>query len=824
MKRPLCFHIPAVAMFPVETAIPEIAASLARNRSVVLTAPPGSGKTTCVPPALLSVPFLRGKKILMLEPRRLAARNSAVRIASMLGESVGETVGYQVRLERKISSSTRLEILTEGLLARRLAADPELSGVGLVVFDEFHERSIHCDLALALCLDVRRNLRDDLRIMVMSATLDAASIAGHLGDADTVSAEGRMYPVETKYLLVEPSGPVAATMANAVRRVLADGREGDVLCFLPGEGEIRRAAQELHGAPRALVLPLYGAMPRSEQDRVFEPAPAGMRKVILATSIAETSVTFNGVTTVVDSGLMRVNRFSPASGMNALETLRLTRDRADQRRGRAGRTAPGVCLRLWTEDQDKHLAPHMPPEILDADLASAALLCASWGAIEPDDLPWPTPPPKASWQQARSLLAMLGAIADGRSLTPLGRKMLSFGAHPRLAAMMLARPGKVSATLAAIIEEGGDRRTVDIRRIADRIEGDSGAFARRVRELASRWAGRADSRSQDDSFDFAGENLAHAFPDRVAKNRGNGTFAMLGGRGAWIDKAESISSSPFLVCCNLDAAAGQTADAKIHLAAPLSPAAVEDIFRDSIRECRTCVWDASKEQVAALRERRLGKIVLSSVADDTASPDAMAAALAAGIRKKGVAQLAWTKSARDLQARICFLNRVAGAPWPDLSDAAIEADAVGFFGVFLDGCRTWRDLCAIDLCNVLSAALGAAGLSRRVLDRMAPLKMSVPSGSEITIHYDAGEPYAAVRLQETFGLQDTPLVADGRAKVVMHLLSPAQRPVQITKDLAGFWRNSYQLVRKDLRGRYPKHYWPEDPLAAVATRRVRPPN
>ncbi len=793
-------------MFPVEEVLPQIAASLARNRSVVLRAPPGSGKTTCVPPFLLNAPFLKGKKILMLEPRRLAARSCAAYIARKLGEPLGETVGYQVRLERKVSSRTRLEIVTEGLLAQRLVADPELSDVGLVIFDEFHERSLPCDLGFAMALDVRRALRDDLRLLVMSATLDVEAIAAHLGDADVHTAEARLFPVETKYLQIESSAPIASQMAGAVTRALAEPG-GDILCFLPGEGEIRRCQDELRtaGVDRldGVVMPLYGALPKEEQDAVLRPLNgASARKVVLATSIAETSLTIEGVTTVIDSGLMRVSRFSASSGMSRLETLRLTRDRAEQRRGRAGRVCAGTCLRLWTEAQNRHLLPAMKPEIMDADLAPTVLTAATWGTTAIDGLPWLTPPPAANWMNAKALLEMLGALdADGR-ITDRGMRMARMGAHPRLANMMLYDRG--AAYWAAILEEGAKTRETDISRIRP---------TPRMQELARRWGWDRNMRAPDP------EVLAFAFPDRIARNRGNATFQMTGGRGAFMARTEVLAASPYLVLCELDDRGG---DAKIHLAAPISGAAIEEMFADRITDGTVTEWDRRTESVRAVRQRRLGRMVLEE--GGQSKPDAadVQTALFAGIRQKGIANLpCWTPNLRQLQARINFLHRELDG-WPDVSDAALEAHLEDWFAGFTTGMSRWTHLERLDLAAVLDFALSESAQSRRELDRLAPVKMEVPSGSMMTIHYEETEPFVAVRLQECFGLQATPKVAGGKVPIVMHLLSPAQRPVQVTKDLAGFWQTSYALVRKDMRGRYPKHDWPEDPATAVATRRVRP--
>ena len=794
-------------MFPVEEVIPGIAESLARNRTVVLRAPPGSGKTTCVPPALLNAPFLQGKKILMLEPRRLAARSCAAYIASRLGEPLGETVGFQVRLERKISARTRLEIVTEGLLAQRLVSDPELSDVGLIIFDEFHERSLQCDLGFAMALDVRRALRDDLRLLVMSATLDVESIAAHLGDADIHTAEARMYPVETKYLQIESSAPISAQMAGAVKRALAEPG-GDILCFLPGEGEIRRCEEELRtdGVDRlgGVVMPLYGALPKEEQDAVLRPLPAGngKRKVVLATSIAETSLTIEGVTTVIDSGLMRVSRFSASSGMNRLETLRLTRDRAEQRRGRAGRVCAGLCLRLWTEAQDRLLLPAMKAEIMDADLAPTVLTAATWGTTAIDGLPWLTPPPAANWENAKSLLRMLGALDAENRITDRGRRMARLAAHPRLANMMLYDRG--AAYWAAIIEEGTKVRETDIARIRP---------TPRMLELARRWGYERGTRPPDP------EVLAYAFPDRIARNRGNGTFQMSCGRGAFLERTEVLATSPYLVLCDLDDRGG---DAKIRLAAVITEDAIEEMFADQIADGTVTEWDRRTESVRAVRQRRLGRMVLAEGGQSKPDEADVQTALFAGIRQKGVANLpCWTPGIRQLQARINFLHRVLG-DWPDVSDKALEDRLEDWFAGFTTDMSRWTHLERLDLAAVLDFALSESSHDRRELDRLAPVKMEVPSGSMMTIHYEEAEPFVAVRLQECFGLQETPKVAGGRVPIVMHLLSPAQRPVQVTKDLAGFWKTSYALVRKDMRGRYPKHFWPEDPSTAPATRRVRP--
>ena len=888
-------------MFPVEEKIGEIRRALAANRDVVLTAPPGSGKTTCVPPALLDEPWLECKKIVMLEPRRLAARNCAAYIARRRGEAVGGTVGYQVRLERKISAATRLEIVTEGLLTQRLLSDPELSDVGLVIFDEFHERSLPCDTAFALALEVRRALRPDLRILVMSATLDADEVAEHLGDADIIRAEGRMFPVETTYL-----GDMS--MTAAISKALKD-TDGDILCFLPGEGEIRRV-QEAVGAVRDVdVLPLYGSLPKEEQDRVFE--RGGRRKVILATSIAETSVTIEGISTVIDSGLMRVPRFRPASGMSGLVTLPLTQDRAEQRRGRAGRVRAGVCYRLWSEGEQQSRPKKMMPEILDADLCSLVLTSVAWGALGREDLPWMTLPPASNWDQAVGLLKMLGALDDDGRLTKKGEAMAKLPMHPRLANMVLGG-GRVervegvgvAALLAAIVEEGNRSRETDIRKIAEEIrETPNRPFSKRVLQLARRFSFNAESQSRREaemvvsgaahqtpkdsatlrlsalaSLGLAryesraplarrlcvsalktstkeinnqvaseGALLALAYPDRVAKNRGNGTFRMVSGRGAFLDQSDPLAKSPYLVCCELDDRAG---DAKVFLCCPIGEDEIEDLFGDRITEEPYCAWDRQNDRVKSVVRRKLGEMTLGekplSAADARLSVDVdtrVSEALLDGSRQKGVENLpCWTKESRQMRARMGFLSHIFavssgatpekasdkilgtdptkanknGGEWPIPTDGAILAALPGF----ISGMTKWKDLERLDLFSVFDFMLSEAGHDRRELDRLAPTRMEVPSGSHMLIHYEGDEPTCEVRLQECFGLMETPKVAGGKVPVVMTLLSPAQRPIQITKDLAGFWREGYQLVRKDMRGRYPKHYWPEDPFTAVATRRT----
>ena len=828
-------------MFPVEEKIGEIRSALAAGRDVVLTAPPGSGKTTCVPPALLDEPWLQGKKIVMLEPRRLAARNCAAYIAKKRGEELGGVVGYQVRLERKISAKTRLEVVTEGLLAQRIMSDPELKDVGLVIFDEFHERSLQCDLAYALALEVKNALRPDLRIVVMSATLDADAVASHLsgltGKVSVVHAEGRMFPVETKYL---GDVPMSVAVAQAYRET-----DGDILCFLPGEGEIKRnldSVLNLNLQPQPLVLPLYGSLPKEEQDRVFR--PSDKRKVVLATSIAETSVTLEGVTAVVDSGLMRVPRFSPSTGMSGLVTLPLTQDRAEQRRGRAGRVRAGVCYRLWTEASEASRPKKMMPEILDADLCPLVLTSCAWGALRREDLPWMTPPPSSAWDQSVGLLKLLGALDDRGNLTAKGKAMAKLPMHPRLANMFLASEKHVGkevrgkseelrveddkiALYAAIIEEGSRSRETDIRYVP---------ITPRIKQLAKRFSCHNSSLFTLHSSLDPSSALALAYPDRVAKNRGNGTFTMVSGRGAFLPDDDPLSREPYLVCCELDDRMG---DAKIFLACPILEQEIETLFADRIVEEPFCEWDRKTERVKAVVKRKLGAMTLGERLESKGEVEVeerIVSALIDGIRQKDVENLpCWTKDTLQLRARINFLHRTlskdlplhsqpqpststSSDSWPELSDDQILAALPGFLG----NMSKWKDLEKLDIAAVMDFILSENGHDRRELDRLAPVRMEVPSGSHMIIHYEGDEPTVEVRLQECFGLMATPKVAGGKVPIVMTLLSPAQRPCAVTKDLANFWKEGYQLVRKDLRGRYPKHYWPEDPFSAVATRRVRP--
>ncbi len=848
---------PRVAALPVLETLPALEEALAGAGTAVLVAPPGAGKTTVVPPVLLRSPWLGGGKVVVLEPRRLAARAAADRMARLLGEAgAGGTVGYRVRGDTRVGRGTRIEVVTEGVLTRMLQSDPALEGVGAVLFDEFHERSVHADLGLALTLHARAVLRPGLRVGVMSATLDAAPVAGLLDGAPVVAGEGRTHPVVTRWRPRPVEGWIEPPVAAAVRRALEE-EEGDVLVFLPGAGEIRRTARRLAGGlpDHVTVHPLFGALSRGDQDRAIAPSPEGRRKVVLATSIAETSLTIEGVRVVVDSGLMRVPRFDPGTGMTRLETVRVTRDAADQRRGRAGRTAPGVCYRLWTKHQDRGLVPHRRPEILDADLAPLALELAVWGAA-PDELRWLDPPPDAAYRQALELLRELDAVDEGGA-TDHGRALSGLGVHPRLGHMLVrARElGRLETAcdLAALLADRdilrGEGRAPDadlrlrveaLRRLRDgrgapaRVRGQTvhrGGLRRVAREserLRSSTAtldagppgGEDGTRDREVEGDIAGVLTALAYPDRVGRRRDGerGRFLLRSGRGARFAEPQALEGEDWLVAAEVE---GRGAEARIFRAAPLTLEAIEALFGDQVEEVEEVAWDPTAGRVLARRRRLLGALTLMEAPLRTPDPAELARALLDGIREAGLRVLPWSKETEQLRQRLEFLGRLDPEAWPDCSGATLEDSLEEWLLPFLPGMRRLEDLRRIDLA---AALMERVGWERRAdVERLAPTHLEVPSGSRIRIDYgDPEAPALAVRLQEVFGLTETPTVAGGRVALTMKLLSPAHRPVQVTRDLASFWRDAYFEVRKDMRGRYPKHYWPENPLEARATRRTRP--
>ena len=813
---------------PIDEALPALTAALRAQAAAVLVAPPGAGKTTRVPLVLADEPWASGRKILVLEPRRIAARAAAARMAATLGEQVGETVGYRVRFGSKISRRTRIEVVTEGVFTRLIIDDPTLDGIAAVLFDEFHERSLDADLGLALARDAQRGLREDLRLLVMSATIDGARIAKHLGEAPVIASEGRAFAVETRYLGRDPSTPIDARVAEATVRALR-AEPGSILVFLPGTGEIRRTETRLKerlGDPTVDIVPLYGALDAATQDRAIAPSPPGRRKVVLATSIAETSLTIDGVRIVVDSGLARVPVYEPDVGLTRLETVRVSRAAADQRRGRAGRTEPGVCYRLWDEGETRSLEPFLRPEILSADLSSLVLDLAQWGVADPDQLTFLDPPPRPALAEAKTLLRELGAIdADGR-ITPEGKKLNRLPLPPRLARMVVDAAaegeGRRAAEIAVLVTErglGGD--DIDVGHRLDGLRRDRSRRAEEARAMARRWAelAAADS-TRSTTAPSAGAILALAYPDRVAKNRGGGSgaFLLANGRGAHVDSASALAREPYLAVAEI---VGSAAQGRIVLAAPIALAEIEARFADRIEAREEITFDPQTLSLRGRRLRRLGAIALAEQPIAVAADEPAARALAAGVAKVGLDRLPWTKALSQWRDRVMFLRRAEGEEWPDLSDAGLAGRVDDWLMPALVGKTALTQLASDDLGTALTGLLPYT--LRRRLDAEAPTHFEAPSGSRVPIDYEAEEgPKLAIRVQELFGLARHPAIAGGRVPLVIELLSPAHRPVQVTRDLPGFWRGSYAAVRTEMRGRYPRHPWPDDPVSAPATRRAKP--
>ncbi|MEO5816574.1 MAG: ATP-dependent helicase HrpB [Gemmatimonadaceae bacterium] len=825
---------------PIEHALPALHAALGRSPSAVLQAPPGAGKTTRVPIALLEAPWLQGRRILMLEPRRLAARAAARRMASMLGETVGATIGFRVRGESRVGAVTRVEVVTEGVLTRMLLDDETLERYGAVLFDEFHERSIHADLGLALTLQTQELLRPDLRVLVMSATLDGLAVSALLGNAPIVTSEGRRHPVEIRHIPTAATVRIEDAVAMSVRAALARD-EGSILAFLPGQGEIRRCLSTLERGELpddVRLLPLYGDLPPAAQDAAIAPAPRGVRKVVLATSIAETSLTIDGVHVVIDSGLSRVSRFSARSGMSRLETVRVSRSSADQRSGRAGRTARGICYRLWAAVEDAHLPDRARPEILETDLASLALDLAAAGIHDPSELRWLDEPPAAALAHARALLDELGAIDATHRITPHGREISSFGLHPRLAHMLLSARtfdlGATACVIAALLEErdvlrrDAQFREVDLRArvalIAEDARAAGGdidrAAVRRVREQSRAWRGQLRVAATERIDEHAtGRLLALAYPERVAQRRdGAGDrYLLRNGSGAVLLDPGVLANARYLAIADLD---GRSPQARIYLAAPLDRAEIDSVFGTAVEIDDVVAWDADAGALRAVRLERLGAIVLHEGMLRSVDADVSAQVIIDAIRGGDGLSLPWSESAERLRDRVAFVRTLHPA-WPDLSEPALVETMEEWLRPHLGGVRRRSQVQQLPLHDLLLEML--TWEQRRQLDELAPMHLVVPTGSRIPVDYaDPRAPALSVRLQEMFGLADTPRIAGGRVAVTLHLLSPAHRSVQVTRDLAGFWRSSYFDVRKDLRGRYPKHEWPEDPLNATPTRRAKP--
>ena len=820
---------------PIDAALPELTAALRANNAAVLVAPPGAGKTTRVPLVLAAEPWAKRSekpgRILVLEPRRLAARAAAERMAHNLGERVGETVGLRVRFGSKVSRRTRIEIVTEGIFTRLILDDPMLEGVAAVLFDEFHERSLDADLGLALARDAQQGLREDLKILVMSATIDGARVAALmgsavLGGAPVIESQGKSFAVETRYVgrdarPIEPQ--VADTILHAMR-----AEPGSLLAFLPGAAEIRRAQALLENRINDAttdIVPLYGALGGDEQARAIEPAPPGRRKIVLATSIAETSITIDGVRIVVDSGVARVPRYEPDVGVTRLETVRVSRAAADQRRGRAGRTEPGLCYRLWDEPQTAALEPFARPEILAADLSAFALDLAAWGA-DADKLAFLDPPPNAALAEAKALLTALGAIdADGR-ITEEGRQLRRLPLPPRLARMVVdaARLGEgmIAAEIAALISErglGGD--DVDMRERLGALHRDRAPRARDARAMAQRWAAVVEAPLRRVKSELSvGALIALAFPERIAKNRGGaaGAFVLANGRGANLDPASPLAREPFLAVAEL---AGSAAQGRILSAAPITLGEIEARFADRITARQDITFDATSLSLRGRNSRRLGALVLGEQPVPVMPDENTANLLAESIAALGIDRLPWTKALAQWRDRVMFLRQSEGASWPDLSDAALAASAEAWLAPALAGKTALAEFTADEFATALGEFLPWP-LQRR-LDAEAPVYFEAPTGSRVPIDYAGdGGPKIAIRVQELFGLDRHPAIAGGKVPLAIELLSPAQRPVQTTRDLPGFWRGSYAAVRAEMRGRYPKHPWPDDPIAATATRRAKP--
>jgi ATP-dependent helicase HrpB len=858
---------------PIDAVLDQLARTLQGHNAAVLVAPPGAGKTTRVPLALLDEPWTKDKKIIVLEPRRIAARASAERMAHTLGERVGDTVGYRVRFGSKVSRTTRIEVVTEGIFSRQILNDPELGGVAAVLFDEFHERSLDADLGLALARDAQTGLREDLRILVMSATLDGARVAKLLGGAPVIASEGRAFPVETRNLGRKADAPLERQMADAIAMALrAD--PGSVLAFLPGAAEIRRTqnflAERVHDASVEIV-PLFGALDASVQDRAIAPAPRGHRKVVLATSIAETSLTIEGVRIVVDCGLSRVPRYEPDIGLTRLETVRASRAAVDQRRGRAGRTEPGVCYRLWDEPQTAAFAAYTQPEILSADLSSLVLDLAQWGVSDPASLAFLDPPPAPALKEARGLLRELGALDGYGRITAEGQRLRALALPPRLARMIVDSQslgvGHAAAEIAAILTErglGGDNVDLEVR--LDAFRRDRSQRADSARALARRWASQvaagektnseasspsppAGSESElrsprapqgggeriapargkgerpaqsDEETPSTGVMLALAFPDRVARNRGNGSFVLANGRGAALDQTSSLSRAPYIAVAELT---GTAAQGRILMAAPITQAEIELHFADQIETADEISFDRGATALRARRRKTLHAITLSEAPLALQPSAETARVLADGLISVGLDKLPWSKSSKQWRDRVMFLRKAEGEasqnPWPDLSDGALAAQREAWLVPVLCDKTSLKELSAGDLSDALMTLLPWELRAR--LEREAPTHFEAPTGTQLAIDYEAEQgPTIAVRLQELFGLNIHPSIARGAIPLVLELLSPAQRPVQVTRDLPGFWRGSYAAVRSDLRGRYPRHPWPEDPASAVPTRRIKP--
>lgn len=824
---------------PVEAVLPDVMTALTDNPCAVLQAPPGAGKTTTVPLWLLNLEGIGPKKILMLEPRRLAARAAARRMADLLGEAVGETVGYRVRLDNKVSARTRIEVVTEGILTRKLQQDPELSDVAVVIFDEFHERNLNTDLGLSLTRQSQEFLREDLKLLVMSATLDAEGVASLLDDAPVITSEGRQYPVESRFFDAKFKGRMDGPFARWIEEEVISNTEGDILVFLPGAGEINRVMSNLAGAAKKnniSLLPLFGNLSQKDQDRALTPDPGGRRKIVLSTDIAETSLTIDGVSVVVDSGLSRKPRFDPNSGMSRLETKRISRASADQRSGRAGRQRPGVSYRFWSRAEDRGLIPHSDPEIANADLCALALELAKWGTDDPNDLAWMTPPPTGLLSQARDLLTALGALDEQGKITAMGEQMVRLPLHPRLAHMILKAEemnlGGLACDLAALLSERDilKRRDgvnpADVRErlnILNRARSDknNAPEAWQVLKNADDLRRRFSINKAPSDPSMAGVVLAFAYPDRIGELRkGKKTsYRLSGGRGVQLNDGDPMAGEPYLVVADLD---GKGREARIYLAAAITYQQLQEYFGDQIKTEVRVYWDEERERIIADEERRIGALVLEAKRIKQPAPEAITEALINVIVAKDLRPLPWSAGSEALLDRVAFARRHdPDGGWPEMTRESLKETASEWLSPYLVGINTIAALQELKLEEILTQTLPWE--LQQKLEEIAPARISVPTGSKIRLDYsDPDAPVLAVRMQEVFGMAELPSLVGGRVPLTAHLLSPARRPAQITKDLAGFWANSYKDVKKDLKGQYPRHYWPDDPMQAEPTSRVKP--
>ena len=819
--------MPVASDLPIQPLLPQLQTALAEQPRVLLHAPPGAGKTTSVPLALLDAPWLGQQRIILLEPRRLAARLAAKRMAALLKEPVGKTVGYRVHMENRVSRETRIEVVTEGILTRMIQHDPELNGVGIVIFDEFHERSLQADMGLAFCLDAQEVLRDDLRLLVMSATLDTEALQPLLDPVVCLSCEGRQYPVSVHYTPPKAQQPLLDAIALTVRQALLE-HSGNLLVFLPGTAEIRQLEQRLHSlsSPTLQLCPLYGGLSQPIQDQAIQPPAKGCRKVVLATNIAETSLTIEGVSVVIDSGLVRVQNFSPSTAMSQLVTLQASQANAEQRSGRAGRLGPGVCYRMWSDQQ--RLAPHSAAEISYADLCPLALELALWGCHDPTQLCWLTPPPAAAYAQAISLLKQLGALDKAGKITEHGKAMAQLPMHPRLAHMVLVakqqQQGLLACQIAALLSERdilsgtAQDKNCDLRLRLEALQSQRYGIAgmqvdryacQRLRQLTQRWQKQLDIATPEEGVDnaYGGEILALAYPDRIAQQRGqSGQYRMRFGKGVQLAAHDPLAQAPFIVVASVDE---RERHSKVFLAASIDEAVLLQQYAGAIQLQQQISWNPERKAVEAMQSHCLDSLILKQSPLAQADPAQLQAVFIQGLQSLGCEQLPWDKASRQLWQRLQLAHRLAPKQWPDVRPATLDQQMADWLGPFLAGIQHYAKIQPQHLTQALQHQLSAS--QQQQLTHWLPSHLQVATGQRLAIDYSAEQPVLALTIQQAFGLASTPEIAGGQVSLLLHLLSPARRPVQITRDLASFWQDGYFEVKKTLQGRYPKHAWPADP-------------